>query len=62
MVVSIDSQLDEIRNEVVVSKHSDNRGLSLFFGLLPIFSYNRKWDTAKILTANPEAVAAFPAV
>lgn len=57
----VDSHLNEIRNEVVVSKHSDNRGLSLFFGLLPIFSYNRKWDTAKILTANPEAVAAFPA-
>lgn len=61
IAVSIDSQLDEIRNEVVISQHSEERGLSLFWGLLPIFSSNRKWDTAKIVTVNPQEVAAFPA-
>lgn len=60
MVVSIDSQLEEIRNEVIVSQHSRQTELRLFFGLLPIFSADKKWDTAKIITLNPEAVAGFP--
>lgn len=60
IAISIDSRLDEIRKELITARHSEEKGLSIF-GFLPIISSNHKWDTAKIITVNPEMVSAFPA-
>lgn len=62
VVSSIDSQLNEIRNEIIVSKHSSKINFSFFSLILgPVTgSASRKWDTTKIITANPDDVAEFP--
>lgn len=58
VVTSVESKLKEIRNEVVINHYSESTSGSILFGLLSGYA-KRSWDSATIITANPEEVDGF---
>lgn len=57
--LTVETRLNEIKNEIIVKEKNQNASASLFFGLLSGSAF-RTHDVTKIITANPEEVSGFP--
>jgi hypothetical protein len=60
VVTSVESKLNEIRNEVVTKHYSNSGSFSFLFGLIS-GGAQKSWDSAEIITANPQEVDGFSA-
>jgi hypothetical protein len=58
IVASIDTKMTEIRNEVITHRYNQSSGFSALFGLFT-GQAQRSWDSATIITANPDEVEGF---